>query len=264
VTTRLRRKSNPSAQPEWAKSVVCLRTGLALNQVEFGNSFHCSAMAVSRWERGVSEPPSHIYIEMGNLSGDPMCWYFWGRAGLSKEDLLRVIPQMRQRWRKTQIPHLEIVAAGSGGLKKPRKQNKLKLVAIPLLTSVAAAHGEKGDGQAELNDGAIESMIAAPKDWCPNPSTTSCLRVRGSSMSPLIHDGYILAVDSAQTEIGELNGKIVIAWHRDKGLTVSRLNRFDHTIVLQSENASYESITLSGKQKWKIVARVLWWIGKAP
>jgi hypothetical protein len=34
--------------------------------------------------------------------------------------------------------------------------------------------------------------------------------------------------------------------------------------VLQSENASYESITLSGKQKWKIVARVLWWIGKAP
>jgi len=98
--------------------VVRLRTGLALNQVEFGNSFHCSAMAVSRWERGVSEPPSHIYIEMGNLSGDPMCWYFWGRAGLSKEDLLRVIPQMQQRWRKTQIPHLEIVAAGSGGLKK--------------------------------------------------------------------------------------------------------------------------------------------------
>jgi len=43
----------------------------------------------------------------------------------------------------------------------------LKLVAIPLLTSVAVTHGEKGDGQAELNDGAIESMIAAPKDWCP-------------------------------------------------------------------------------------------------
>ena len=83
-------------------------------------------------------------------------------------------------------------------------------------------------------------------------------------MSPLIHDGYILAVDSSQTEIRELNGKIVIAWHRDKGLTVSRLKRFDHTIVLQSENANYESITLSNKQKWKIVAKVLWWIGKAP
>ena len=265
VTPRSRRKSNPSVQPEWAKSIVRLRTGLALNQVAFGNVFHCSAMAVSRWERGVSEPPSHIYIEMGNLAGDPLCWYFWSRAGLSKEDLLRVMPQLQARLRKMQSPHLEVVAAGSGA-KKPKTKAKLQLVAIPLLKSVAAAHGEKGGSEAtDLLEGApIESMIAAPKDWCPNPSTTTCVRVRGTSMSPLIHDGYILAVDSAQTEISELNGKIVIAWHRDRGLTVSRLNRFDHTVVLQSENANYESITLSGKQKWKIVAKVLWWIGKAP
>lgn len=265
LTARSRRKSNPPVQPEWAKSVVRLRTGLALNQVAFGNVFHCSAMAVSRWERGVSEPPSHIYIEMGNLAGDPWCWYFWSRAGLSKEDLLRVMPQLQARLRKMQLPHLEVVAAGSG-TKKPKSKGKLQLVAIPLLKSVAVAHGEKGEGDATdlLEDAPIESMIAAPKDWCPNPSTTSCVRVRGSSMSPLIHDGYILAVDSAQTEINELSGKIVIAWHRDRGLTVSRLNRFDHTVVLQSENTNYESITLSGKQKWKIVAKVLWWIGKAP
>src|SRR5882762_880983 len=135
VTTRLRRKSNPSAQPEWAKEVVRLRTGLALNQVEFGNAFHCSAMAVSRWERGVSEPPSHIYIEMGNLAGDPLCWYFWGRAGLSKEDLLRVVPRLRERLRQAQMPHLEVVAAG-GGTKRRKSKAKLQLVAIPLLKSV--------------------------------------------------------------------------------------------------------------------------------
>jgi SOS-response transcriptional repressor LexA len=102
-----------------------------------------------------------------------------------------------------------------------------------------------------------EGLVPASGDY-------ELFAVRGNSMSPLIHDGYILAVDSSQKEIGELNGKIVIAWHRDKGLTASRLKRFDHTIVLQSENANYESITLSGKQKWKIVAKVLWWIGKAP
>jgi SOS-response transcriptional repressor LexA len=243
--------------------VVRLRMGLLLNQVEFGSAFHCSAMAVSRWERGVSEPASHTYIEMGNLAGDPLCWYFWGRAGLSKEDLLRVMPQLRERLRKVRLPHLEMVAAGSGA-KMHKKADRLRLVAVPLLNSVAIAHGENGEGGALLDDAAVESMIAAPRDWCPHPATTSCLRVRGDSMSPLIHDGYILAVDSSQTEIVELNGKIVIAWHRDKGLTVSRLKRFDHTIVLQSENANYESITLSSKQKWKIVAKVLWWIGKAP
>ena len=36
----------------------------------------------------------------------------------------------------------------------------------------------------------------------------------------------------------------MIAWHKDKGLTVSRLKRYDHTFVLQSENASYESINV--------------------
>ena len=178
---------------------------------------------------------------------------------------MRVMPQLQARLRKMRLPHLEVVAAGSG-VKKPKSQSKLQLVAIPLLKSVAVAHGEKGGSEATelLEEAQIESMIAAPKDWCPNPSTTSCVRVRGSSMSPLILDGYILAVDSAQTEINELSGKIVIAWHRERGLTVSRLNRFDHTIVLQSENANYESITLGAKQKWKIVAKVLWWIGKAP
>ena len=248
------------SQPEWAKSVVRLRAGMVLNQATFGQAFHCSAMAVSRWERGVSEPPSHIYIEMGNLAGDPLCWYFWGRAGLSKEDLLRVVPQLRERLHQAQMPHLEIVRAG-GGVKRAEG---LQLVTIPLLKTVAASHGEKCESEGLLHDGAIESMIAAPKDWCPNPSTTSCLRVRGNSMSPLIHDGYILAVDSSQAEIDDLNGKIVIAWHRDKGLTVSRLNQFDHTVVLQSENASNESITLGRKAKWKIVAKVLWWIGKSP
>ena len=255
-------KSIPKSIPraEWSKSIFRLRSGLVLNQIGFGNLFHCSAMAVSRWERGVSEPPSHTYIEMGNLAGDPLCWYFWGRAGLSKEDLLRVVPRLRKRLRQAQMPLLEIVRAGGGA----KKADGLQLVTIPLLKTVAASHGEKCQSEGLLHDGAIESMIAAPKDWCPNPASTSCLRVRGNSMSPLIRDGYILAVDSSQTEIAKLNGKIVIAWHRDKGLTVSRLNQFDHTIVLQSENASYESITLSSKQKWKIVAKVLWWIGKSP
>ncbi len=251
------------SQPEWAKSIVHLRSALALSQVGFGDVFHCSAMTVSRWERGISEPPSHTYIEMGNFAGDPRCWYFWERAGMSKGDLLRVLPRMRERLLKLQTPHLEIVTAGSG-TKKFEADDKLHLVALPVLKTVAAAHGETGGGEASLHDAPTESMFAAPEAWCPNPATTSCLRVRGESMSPLIHDGFILAVDSSQTELNELNGKIVIAWHKDEGLMVSRLNRYDRTLVLRSENPRYEPVTLSGKQRWKIVAKVLWWIGSAP
>jgi len=32
-------------------------------------------------------------------------------------------------------------------------------------------------------------------------------------MSPLIYDGYIVAIDSSQTNRAELGDQIIIAWH---------------------------------------------------
>jgi SOS-response transcriptional repressor LexA len=192
----------------------------------------------------------------------PIVGIFGGRAGLHSENLLRVIPAMRESLQKSRLADLEIVRAGSGARRTHLK--KQKLVAIPLLKVVAAAHGEPGGHSSSLLSGPVESLIAAPKDWCPNPATTSCLRVRGDSMSPLIQDGCILAVDSSQNDQTQLNGKIVIAWQKDRGLTVSRLRRFGHTEVLEPENHGYESITISAKHRWTILAKVLWWIAKAP
>jgi SOS-response transcriptional repressor LexA len=219
-------------------------------------------MAISRWERGEQEPTDRGYIELGNLAGDPTCWYFWGRAGLHNENLLRIMPEVRQRMQKNRLSDFEIVRAGSGAQKQ--KSTKIQLIAIPLLKVIAATHGEKGGHPSSLLSGPAESMIAAPKDWCPHPGSTSCLQVRGKSMTPLIPDGCIVAVDSSQNDHMSLDGKIVVAWHKDRGLTVSRFRRYNHTEILQPENDGYESITLSAKNRWKILARVLWWIGKAP
>jgi len=151
------------------------------------------------------------------LARNPKCWYFWGRAGLHNENLLRVMPKMRNRLQTSTFANLEIARAGSGAQKTHLQ--KPKLVAIPLLKVVADTHGETGGHPSSLLSGPVESMIAAPRDWCPNPATTSCLRVRGNSMSPLIQDGYILGVDYSQSDQMLLNGKIVIAWHKDRGLT---------------------------------------------
>jgi SOS-response transcriptional repressor LexA len=170
------------------------------------------------------------------------------------------MPKLRKGLSQSQTIKLESAQAGSGGKRIAVPQ----LVAIPLLRVVAASHGEKGDSPAILHDAPVESMIAAPVGWCPNPSSTTCLRVQGNSMKPLICDGYIVAVDSSQTNPVDLEGKIVIAWHKDLGLTVSRLQRYGQAEVLQPENREYESIVLDNKDKWKILAKVLWWIGKAP
>lgn len=169
---------------------------------------------------------------------------------------------LRQRLQKSTFADFEIVNAGSGGLKL--KPDKRQLVAVPLLKVIAAAHGESGGHSSSILSGPVENMIAAPKAWCPNPSATSCLRVRGHSMAPLIADSYIVAVDSSQNDHALLDGKIVIAWHKDKGLAVSRFRRYDHTEILEPVNPDYVSITLSGKNRWKILAKVLCWVGKAP
>jgi SOS-response transcriptional repressor LexA len=247
-------------KPEWAANISDLRQRLNLSQSVFGGRLSSSAMSVSRWERGTQEPSAGSYIELGNLAGAPVCWYFWDRAGLRNEEFIRVMPKLMKSMRRTNVINFQIANAGGG-----HKRSKVaQLVAVPLVKVVAASHGENGDSVPTLHDAPVESMIAAPKAWCPNPAATTCLRVKGNSMNPLLYDGYILVADSSQTDPSKLDGKIVIAWHKDKGLTVSRLQAYDHTEVLRAENSAYESVVLNKKHSWRIVAKVLWWIGKAP
>jgi SOS-response transcriptional repressor LexA len=249
--------STSDSKSEWAKRILALRRRQKMSQSELGKQMNASAMAVSRWERGIQEPPANIYIQLGNLTGDPECWYFWGRAGLSSDDLMRVMPAVRSRMRQDRQVKLEYVHAGI----RPHARRPDELVAIPVLPIIAATHGGTGDPVDKLNRVPPESMLAAPSQWCPNPAYTSCLRVRGRSMMPLIHDGYIIVIDTSQTSHNDLYGQIVVAAHKEHGLMVSRLQRFDHTEVLVPENREYESTAVS-TNGWRIVAKILWWIGR--
>lgn len=251
-----------SPKPDWAIKVLVLRERLNLNQTAFGQMLQCSAMAVSRWERGVQQPPSRSYIEIGNIAGDPGCWYFWERAGFRREHIMSMLPEMRRALRQAHAHAFEFVPGKSG---KGKSSQNERFVAIPLRKIVAATLGEKKrDDISHLHDARIESTIVAPKSWCPNPSSMSCLRVQGRSMAPTIHDGYILAVDSSQIDKRKLDGKIVIARNNESGLTVSRFRRYDQTEVLQPDDPQYAAVTLGRKNEWTILAKVLWWIGNAP
>ena len=82
-------------------------------------------------------------------------------------------------------------------------------------------------------------------------------------MSPLILDGYIIAVDMADVPREELLGQIVVAWNEpEKRLLVSRLIRFDHTDALVSDQREYQTVLISPNSRWRIVGRVLWWTGR--
>jgi len=70
----------------------------------------------------------------------------------------------------------------------------------------------------DLNKAPVEDMIAAPASWCPEPCYHKLFAREGMSMSPLIHDGDILAVDYSAANHAELDGKIVVAWNKERGL----------------------------------------------
>jgi phage repressor protein C with HTH and peptisase S24 domain len=252
------RKRKEHGPTEWAEQIRNLRQKLGISQGELARKLDCSAMTVSRWENGLLAPTSRYYIELGKLAGKQDCWFYWGRAGLQSSD---VMPFLSDRERK-QFPMraeepMELAAAGGG-------TRKAKVVPIPVLQATVGTHGGQGDRHGNLNYIPAREIMGAPLEWCPNPSYTSLLRVRGHSMEPLIHDGDIAAVDSSQTDRAQLDGKVVIVSSEEKGLCVSRLRRYPKFDVLESENREYQAVVLGRSSGWHIVARVLWWISAAP
>ena len=245
--------------PEWSLKIEGVRQSRKLSQADFGRQVGVSAMAVSRWERGVAEPTGETYIRLGNLADDSLCWFFWKRAGLRLSDVMRVLPGAYRRLAESKIPDVHLVRAGSS---KKHSLKTASLVAIPLLPVHAGTLGCRGDN-IDLAEIPPESVLAAPTEWCPNPASTICLRVKGNSMSPLILDGYIIAVDTSEIEHNSVAGQIVVACHKEKGLLVSRLIRLDHTDALVSDQREYEALPVAAGSEWRIVGKVLWWTGRA-
>ncbi len=255
----MKKKSNGSL-PEWAAQITALRERLGINQAELARRMECSAMTVSRWERGLLQPSAEHFIQLGNLGNKTESWLFWEKAGIQASKMVESLSGSAKTRRWRDVPALEGASAGA----KAVAHEKTEIVPLPLLKAVAGTHGVSGDRRSSLRSIPATRLVGAPTAWCPNPSYTSLLRVKGHSMEPLIRNGDILAIDSFQTDRGDLYGKIVIAANEEKGLCVSRLHRYENLDVLEGENRQHEAVVLNKASGWRIVGRVLWWISVAP
>jgi SOS-response transcriptional repressor LexA len=83
-------------------------------------------------------------------------------------------------------------------------------------------------------------------------------------MSPIINDDDIVAVDCAEIDPKRLSGKLVVTWHQESGLTLSRFLLVNGVQLLESENQAYEPVKLGKNRSWRIIGKVLWSIRKAP
>jgi transcriptional regulator with XRE-family HTH domain len=249
---RRRTKTQRHSRPEWANRLEGLRETLGLSQAALAKRLNVSAMAPSRWERGVHEPPAAVFLELGKLAGKKECWYFWERAGLTRRDVSAVLERPALQRGKHKIVSVDIPA---------NAQSKAeKLVAVPVYAATLPV-GQVGPSQI-LRETPTQ-LVVVPRSWCPNPDATYCMSMATNRMAPMLRRDTLFAVDPTETDIEQLLGKVVFASHEDCGLTVSWLQRFGRSTVLVPENKDEQPYYMNGDE-WKIEGRVLWWFSKGP
>lgn len=210
-------------------------------------------MTISRWERGLLQPSAEHFIQLGNLADKSEAWFFWEMGGVRPAKVLEALQTSSRVHRAgvAQHPdrHDEVEAAKTG---------RVPLAAVPLLKATIGTHGQPGDRRSSLRTIPANSALTIPASWCPNPTYTSLLRIKGHSMQPILCHGDLVAVDSFQTERRDLYGQLVVVAHEEAGLSVSRLRRYDTLDVLEAESREYEPVILNKATGWRIVGKVLW------
>jgi len=221
------------ARPEWALEIERLRGRLNLSQAGLAKILNVSAMAPSRWERGINEPTGEIYIQLGRLAGAPQCWTFWRRAGLEKQDIAKVLSQ----------PELESAGEGAG------------LVILPVVKPTWT--GDLGRDGIPPQD--ISEQIAVPRHWCPHPEQTACFVIEDDSMAPDFRKGYVVAMDLAVNKPRELmQQSVAVRWQGR--LLVRNIQAAPEGLVLAAKDPASVSPQLD--RSTVVLGKIMWWVGQ--
>lgn len=223
------------ARPEWALEIERLRGRLNLSQAALAKILNVSAMAPSRWERGINEPTGEIYIQMGRLAGPPQCWTFWRRAGLEKQDIAKVLSQS---------------AIDTGN-----EDQDAGLALLPIVK--LSWSGELGrDGVPQQQ---VAEQIAVPRHWCPHPEQTVCIHVEDDFMAPDFRKGYVVAVDLAVNKSRDLVQQFVaVRWQ--ESLLIRSLQATPEGLVLAANDSTVPPVSLN--RPAVLLGKAMWWVGQ--
>jgi phage repressor protein C with HTH and peptisase S24 domain len=225
--------------PPYPALVERLRRELSITQTSLAQRLKVSAMSISRWERGVQEPSSQMFVKLGTLATGEMRWQFWEMAGL-------------QRTYVEGAAKRQIVIEDPSDLHG--RANHCAIVPIPLL---AARLGASLFGDFLRGSDLVE-VLTAPSEWCPHPRNTIAAFVDGDSMEPLIRNGSVVCFDTAENSAAALATHIVIAQHPQRGTNISWLDDLgEGKYRFRSENPKYDPMGYDGD--WQLIGRLLWW-----
>jgi len=130
-------------------------------------------------------------------------------------------------------------------------------IPIPLLSDSAAA----GD-PLNINEQDIEGFALIYDRWLKPGHEYRCVRIKGNSMSPILEDGFIVAIDCSENQPRQLNGKMVAARYQN-GVTVKWLITTNENYTLLPQNiAEYQPIIIPIAESNPIIGKIAWWWGR--
>ncbi len=244
----------------WCPRIKELRRLLGFSQAELATRLGVSKKLVADWEQGAREPAPRRYAELAQLAppesglGD---WFYrrlLARVGADPNRLAASHGEPHEERQRFLAPELKVVSLSEWNERFRALERLDHYIPIPLLKDEAAAGTPR-----EISEHDLDGFALIYYAWCPNPGNFTCVHVRGDSMSPILNDAAIVAIDHSQRDPRLLRHRIVAARYED-GVTIKWLDLdASGQLLLVPENKHYPTLTLPRTPSNPIVGMVTWW-----
>jgi len=247
---------------DWRSRIKDLRSELELSQESLARALRVTKKTVAEWEQGRQPPSPERALQLARLAapGGLRRWFTQfalERIGADTPLVLdALVPGRTSRGGQRPLPSadLRLIAPADWDDRFRALERLDHYVPIPVLRDAAAAGSPR-----EISEADIDGYALIYYAWCPNPANFTCVRVRGDSMAPILHDGALVAIDHAQRDPLLLHQKMVAARH-EGGVTIKWLERRpDNSLALVPENKAHPNLVLPRTADNPIVGLVAWW-----
>ena len=239
-----------------------LRAFLGLSQEQLARRLKVTKKTIAEWEQARQSPTPERALQLARLAAPGELRQWFTRFALEQIGadtgivLDALLPARRGSGRQAPLPApgLRVIPSADWSDRFRALEGLDHYVPIPLLRDAAAAGSPR-----EISEADMEGYALIQYAWCPNPADFTCVRIRGDSMSPILHDGALVAIDHSQRDPLALHQKMVAA-RLDDGITIKWLDRQpDGTLLLVPENKNHPPIPLPRTRTNPIVGLVSWW-----
>ena len=198
VMKRERVKIQDESRKEDGERIRELRTALDLSQEGLAAKCGVTRISISSWESGKSRPSPRHWRQMAKLAGrvaPSTSMWFWEKAGIGREAFEDIFPEFERVTRESE-----------NRLREQMETTAADFTIVPVIrTPVRFGKGSV----VSLEE--IEGYLSLPKQTVLPNARAFALRVSAEFVRPIFDVGDLVVIDPTETNLVQLNGKLVVA-----------------------------------------------------